>query len=80
MGMNEYLSEADAAQFLSDRGVPTAPRTLANKRWAGTGPLFVKVGLRVRYRRADLEAYAERMIGQPVRSTAEVARLRIVAK
>jgi hypothetical protein len=34
-----------------------SPRTLAQWRWRGKGPCFVKVGGRVVYRLADIEAY-----------------------
>ena len=34
-----------------------SPRTLERWRWAGEGPAFVKIGGRVVYRIADIEAY-----------------------
>lgn len=34
--------------------------TLANWRYQGRGPRFVKVGRHVRYRRSDVEAWLER--------------------
>ena len=34
--------------------------TLANWRWAGRGPCFVKLGGRVRYRLTDLADYLDR--------------------
>ncbi len=67
--MTDILNEAEAAALLNALGVPVAARTLANRRWAGNGPLFVKVASRVRYRRADLEAWAREQIGEPRRST-----------
>ena len=33
--------------------------TLANMRWAGNGPRFVKVGSRVRYRLSDIAEYLD---------------------
>jgi len=44
-----------AAQLSEENGVSVG--TLANWRSAGIGPRFVKVGHRVRYRRADVEAW-----------------------
>jgi excisionase family DNA binding protein len=38
-------------------GVPVG--TLANWRYQGKGPRFVKVGRHVRYRRSDVEAWLE---------------------
>ena len=35
------------------------PETLANWRWSGRGPCYVKVGGRVRYRLADLADYLD---------------------
>ena len=32
-------------------------RTLERWRWIGTGPRFIKIGGRVRYRLCDVEAY-----------------------
>jgi hypothetical protein len=38
-----------------------SPRTLERWRWIGTGPMFLKIGGRVAYRLADIEAWeAER--------------------
>lgn len=34
--------------------------TLANMRWSGRGPRFVKIGARVRYRLSDLAEYLDR--------------------
>lgn len=33
------------------------PHTLAVWRWKGTGPAFIRVGRRIRYRQADLDAW-----------------------
>ncbi|KGJ18770.1 hypothetical protein IX57_02690 [Paracoccus sanguinis] len=34
-----------------------SPRTLERWRWTGEGPAFIKIGGRVVYRLADVEAY-----------------------
>ncbi len=65
------LTEAEAAAYLNALGVPVAARTLANRRWAGTGPVFLKVASRIRYRREDLEVWAREQIGEPRRSTSD---------
>ena len=45
-------------QVLSEYvGIPAT--TLAQWRWAGTGPAYVKVGRMVRYRREDVEAWLD---------------------
>jgi predicted DNA-binding transcriptional regulator AlpA len=46
-------------------------RTLERHRWAGTGPKFVRLGRRVFYRRADLEAWIAECT---CRSTSEADR------
>lgn len=52
--MGENLRQEEAAAFLQVK-----PSTLQQWRWSGRGPLFVKVGRLVRYRRADLEAFMQ---------------------
>jgi len=53
--LEALITEADAAEFLS-----FAPRTLANWRFRGGGPKFVRFRARtVRYRRKDLVAWLE---------------------
>ena len=39
-------------------------RTLERWRWIGVGPRFIKIGGRVRYRLADIEAYEQRCLCQ----------------
>jgi excisionase family DNA binding protein len=60
---SEILSEAEAAELL---GVEVT--TLANWRWRRMGPRFVKVGRRVRYRRADVDAWFADQVRDPARS------------
>jgi hypothetical protein len=36
------------------------PKTLANWRWGGVGPEFIKVGTRVLYRLEDVEKFEKR--------------------
>ena len=48
-----YMGTRDAAAFLG-----LSPRTLDRYRVSGDGPAFHKFGRRVRYLRADIEAWA----------------------
>jgi len=41
-----------------------SPRTLEQWRWRGTGPLYVKIGARVLYPVAEVEAYEARQLHQ----------------
>lgn len=49
-----YLNSVQAGRLLG-----LAPKTLARYWCTGTGPVFCRFGNRVRYRREDLEAWAE---------------------
>ena len=46
------LTAKQAARYLS-----ISTKWLANQRWQGTGPKFLKVGGAVRYRQSDLDSY-----------------------
>ena len=46
------LTTKQAARYLS-----ISTKWLANQRWQGTGPRFLKMGGAVRYRKADLDTY-----------------------
>lgn len=59
------LSAGEAADALG-----LAPGTLAKLRLSGLGPVYLKLGRRVRYRAADLEAYMQARLR---RSTSEEA-------
>lgn len=48
------VSPAEAAERLGIR-----ESTLANMRWSGRGPTYVKVGGRVRYRIAEIAEYLD---------------------
>jgi glucose-6-phosphate 1-dehydrogenase len=71
--VSEYLTEEEAAALSTAEGVLVKPRTLANWRWAGSGPPFVKVMRRVRYRREDVVTWARAQISEPRRSTTDAA-------
>lgn len=47
-----HLHQADLARRWN-----VSPRTLERWRWLGQGPRFLKIGGRVAYRIADIEAY-----------------------
>ena len=53
-GLAPLLSSADVAELLD-----VSTRTLEFWRYVGKGPAYVRVGRRVRYRPADVEAYLE---------------------
>ena len=53
-GPAAFLPQSEASGFLR-----LSERTLERHRIAGTGPKFVRLGRRIVYRRADLEAWAD---------------------
>ena len=63
-GLAAFLPQQEASAFLR-----LSERTLERHRIAGTGPKFVRLGRRIVYRRADLEAWADE---NTFRSTSEV--------
>lgn len=51
----ELLTDVEAAELLG-----LSRKTLARWRWKGKGPVFRKIGRKVRYARNDLEDYIAR--------------------
>lgn len=52
--MDELLTPAEVAEWFK-----TTEKKLANDRYLGRGPRFIKVGKFVRYRRSDCTAYLD---------------------
>jgi hypothetical protein len=66
------LNPQRASEYLHERyGIQRSPRTLANKRSRGGGPIYHRVGKSVLYAEKDLDSYAKKLLGKPVRNTAE---------
>jgi hypothetical protein len=68
-------SRKEAARYLTELGLETAPQTLARKFHEGTGPLCTHVGDRAMYRKSHLDAYFESQVSAPRRSSGEPRRL-----
>lgn len=67
-----FFDTREASAYLKQLGVPLEPATLAAYRCArADGPPFRRLGRRIRYSRADLDAYAEQLLGQVYRSTSD---------
>ena len=60
------LTAKQAARYLS-----ISTKWLANQRWQGTGPKFIRVGGAVRYRMSDLEQFLEEAVVQPAGESRE---------
>jgi len=59
-----YFSPSDAADYLD-----SSPSTLAKRRMRGDGPVFLRLGRAIRYRKADLDEW---MAKTAARSTSSV--------
>ena len=71
MQIDPLLSRKEAARYLSELGLETAPQTLARKFHEGTGPLCTRVGERAMYRRSHLDDYFSEKLSPPRRSSSE---------
>jgi len=66
-----YLSRAETAEFLTERGYKTAPATLAKLAVIGGGPPFISWGRKPLYDPAALLEWAQRRCTGPRRSTSD---------
>jgi hypothetical protein len=57
--MERLLTPAEVSEYL---GIPMG--TLANWRYLGLGPSFVRLGRHVRYRHLDLSTWVERHVAE----------------
>ena len=64
----------DPARVSAYLGVPV--RTLANWRYKGLGPAFIKTGRHVRYRSADVARWVEDQLDRPRPARRSTSRLR----
>lgn len=71
---DRLYSRKDAARYLTDLGLETAPQTLARKFHEGTGPLCTHVGVRAMYWKSDLDDYFQAHVSAPRRSSSEPRR------
>lgn len=72
MDANKYLSRAEAADYLRNRGLPVAHQTLAKLVTTGGGPRFVRFGRKPFYTSLSLEAWVASRLSSEVRSTSEL--------
>jgi hypothetical protein len=74
-----FLDQNGAADLLNKLGLPIKPSTLATKACRGGGPAFHRFGKRRLYTPDELRAWADAVLGAPVRSATE-ARANKAAK
>ena len=64
-------SRKEAARYLTELGLETAPQTLARKFHEGTGPLCTHVADRAMYRKSHLDLYFGAQVSAPRRSSSD---------
>jgi hypothetical protein len=69
--MEKRFRRKEAAQFLTDMGLPTAAATLAKYAVVGGGPTFQVWGRLPVYPESSLIAWAEQRLGKPASTTTE---------
>ena len=68
------LSTTEVSVYLRNvHGIPFEASTLTKKRCIGGGPRFVKVGKRVFYQKADLDAWIAQIKSAPFQNTSQAA-------
>jgi len=70
---DKYLDRAEAADHLTERGLRISKTTLQKFATIGGGPSYQRFGHRAVYTVANLDAWAERKLSAPLRSTSKVA-------
>jgi hypothetical protein len=75
--LGPLMSRKQAARYLTERGMETAPQTLARKFCEGTGPLCSSLNRRAMYSRKHLDDWFNEQLAAPRRSSSaprQVAR------
>jgi hypothetical protein len=67
----KYLTRPEAAQYLTERGLPISKLTLQKLATLGGGPPYRIWGNKALHQPADLDAWAEAKLSAPRRSTSE---------
>lgn len=74
--LNEpMLRRKAAAKYLTERGLPIAPQTLAKYAVTGGGPVYRRFGRIPLYRAADLDSWALARLGPAQSSTSNIAEV-----
>jgi hypothetical protein len=68
-----YLDQDQASEYLSEKGLKIAAKTLGKLRVTGGGPAYRKFGRKPIYDPLDLELWVNQKLGAPRRSTSEAA-------
>ena len=68
--MKVYLNRAEAAEYLTERGLQVSKNTLQKLVSVGGGPHFMKFGARAVYLPGDLDTWANAKLSAPRRTAA----------
>lgn len=68
----EYLTRAEASDFLQSKGYPVAKGTLQKLASIGGGPDYHRFGHRALYKADSLIAWAQSRLSKPISSTSEL--------
>lgn len=63
-----FLNRAEAAQYLTERGLRVSKNTLQKWVTTGGGPIYRRFGHRAVYQKADLDSWAEQKLTEPRRT------------
>jgi hypothetical protein len=64
---SKFLDRSEAAQYLTQRGLPVAKTTLQKLVTVGGGPVYRRFGNRAVYRTEDLDSWAQEKLTEPRR-------------
>ncbi len=66
-----FLTRPEAADYLTNNGMPVAKNTLQKLACLGGGPIYVIFGNKALYRPTDLDTWANAKLGSPRVSTTD---------
>lgn len=69
----KYLSRAEAAQYVVNRGLPCTKLTLQKLATIGGGPVYRRFGRRAVYQPGDLDVWIKSKLTAPMASTSEAS-------
>jgi hypothetical protein len=67
-----FRTENEAAEYLAEKGLKVAPKTLGKYRVLGGGPKFRKWGRVPLYDEPALDEWVDEKLSDPMRSTSEM--------
>lgn len=68
-----FLDRAEAADYLTARGLKVSKTTLQKMVSVGGGPVYRRFGHRAVYRKEDLDAWAQEKLSAPARTATNTA-------